>query len=521
MKNEINNSNVTKTIETMLWEICNKIRDTSPLRIEDTQPYILGFMFYRFLSEKIINAANKMLEYKNSTFSKLSKDDEFYNPTKIKLINNIGYFIDYKDTFRSVVDDCTYSPIDLIQRLTEAFKNIEDSTIRLEDGLTGFKGLFNDILLTSNSLGSTTEDQCDTLLGILKSLDMNELSVIDSSNDVLGDIYEFIIGKYALTSAQKAGEFYTPSFVSKLVAKIATHNVKKPEYIYDPTCGSGSLLIKARSELDSFGKLLGQEKSTWTYNMARMNMFLHNIPYRDFNLVNGNTLKDNKFDNLAQKINIIVANPPFSTGWNPQEFNNDKRFNEYPRMAPKSKADFAFVQHMIYMLKDGGKCAVVVPHGLLFRGDSEGEIRKYLVGHKKYLRAVIGLPSNMFYNASIPACILLFEKTTKDEKILFIEASKEFVKNKNKNIMSDENIDKILDVFFNKKEVDKFSKLVSLKEIEDNEYNLNITRYIDTFEEEEEIDINAVNAELKKVNAEIAQVEKEIEEMIKELVEVK
>ena len=503
----------------MLWKICDKIRAESSMKISESQPYFIGFMFYKFLSEKIEKKINELLKGKCS-YKELENNEDLYDRAKNYLLEDIGFFIEYKDTYRSVLEDCSYNPQKIIERLNIAFKNIEDSTVG-KNSSKDFNGLFSDIDLNASILGKTPEDKSNTLLNMLKDLDIKELNFEDLDNDILGDIYEFLIGKFASESGEKAGEFYTPSFVSKMLAKIVSHNVNEAQYIYDPTCGSGSLLIKAKDNIKSWGKILGQEKITSTYNMARMNMFLHGIKYKDFQIENGNTLRDNKFANLVGQIDIIVANPPFSTDWKPDELKEDPRFNEYSKMAPKSTADFAFIQHMIYMLKQKGKCAVIVPHGVLFRGNAEYEIRKYLVGHKKYLRAVIGLPANMFFNASIPTCILVFEKDTKDSDVLFVEGSKEFIKAKNKNIMSDENTNKIIDTFINKKEIEKFSRLVPLKEIEENDFNLNITRYIDTFEEEEEIDINAVNKELKEIDEEIKKTEEEIQRMIAELVETK
>ena len=510
---------MANNIKDVIWEICNNIRDGSSLTISNAQPYILGFMFYKFLSEKISNTCVDLLKGR-STYEDLINNEELYGLVKEKCIDKIGYFIEYQDSYKSVLIDSSINKNILADRLSKAFKNIQDSTIGANSH-KDFKGLFDDVKLNSNNLGENVEIMNETLLYMLKSLDKEGLSLSKIDNDTLGDTYEFLIGKFASESGQKAGEFYTPAPVSTLLSKIATNNIKQAEYVYDPTCGSASLLVKVIKELEKFGKLFGQEKSTETFNLARMNMFLHGIKYKDFRIENGNTLTHNRFAEYANNIDVIVANPPFSTGWNPDEAKDDPRFSDYPKMAPKSKADFAFIQHMIYMLKPKGRLAVIVPHGILFRGSAEGSIREYLVGYKKYLRAVIGLPTNMFFNASIPACILVFEKEESNESILFIEASKEFVKNKNKNIMTDENVNKIFNVYKNKKEIDKFSRLVSLKEIKENEYNLNITRYIDTFEDEEEIDIHAINKELKETNDEIDKLEKEIEVMISELVEAK
>lgn len=510
---------MANNLKDVIWAICNDIRDGSSLNMSSAQPYMLGFMFYKFLSEKIYKTCVDLLR-ERTTYENLVDKKELHEKVKTACIEKIGYFIEYSDSYKSVLEDCSTNNEFLADRLSKAFKNIQDSTIGT-DSSKDFKGLFDDVKLNSNNLGENVEKMNETLLYMLKSLDKDELSLNNMDNDALGDAYEYLIGKFASESGQKAGEFYTPAPVSTLLSKIATNNIEQVKYIYDPTCGSASLLVKSIKELKRFGKLLGQEKSTETYNLARMNMFLHGIKYKDFIIENGNTLTDNKFEDYINKMDIVIANPPFSTSWKPEEMINDPRFSEYPKMAPKSTADFAFIQHMIYMLKPKGRLAVIVPHGILFRGNAEASIRKYLVGYKKYLRAVIGLPTNMFFNASIPACILVFEKEESDDSILFIEGSKEFVKNKNKNKMTDENVEKIFDTYKNKKEIDKFSKIISLKEIEENEYNLNITRYIDTFEEEEEININDVNKELSIINIELKKLEEEVKIMISDLIEVK
>ena len=510
---------MTTNLENALWKVADRIRAESSMKVNESQPYIIGFLFYKFLSEKmekeILEASKGKVEYKN-----LNNDQIIYEKTKNVMIDRLGYFIEYKETFHSVLEDCQFNPENLIERLQIAFKNIEDSTLGQESSKE-FNGLFSDIVLDAKVLGQNSIERSENLLSIMKELNIPELNINNMDNDVLGDTYEFLIGKFAAESGEKAGEFYTPAFVSNLLMKLVTNNVKEATYVYDPTCGSGSLLVKARNYLEKYGKLLGQEKITSTYNMARMNLFLHGVKYKDFQIENGNTLTDNKFKDLAEKIDLVVANPPFSVDWKPEELKEDPRFRDYPKMAPKSTADFAFIQHMIYMLKEGGKCGVIVPHGVLFRSNAEYEIRKYLVGFKKYLRGVIGLPANMFFNASIPTCILIFEKKSSDEPIMFIEASKEFIKAKNKNQMSNENVEKIANTFNNKKEIDKFSRLVSLKEIEENDFNLNITRYIDTFEDEEEIDINEVNKQLKEIDKELEETEKKIQKMISELVESK
>lgn len=512
----------------LLWKGCNQIRSGEvSIKIHEAQPYLIGFIFFKFLSdniEKTVNEEiiNKTKEYKedpNLRYKNI-KDSKYYDDIKKATIDYCGYFIEYEDTFRSIIDDCDKKNEEqVIARLSKAFKNIEDSTIG-RDSNDEFSGLFSNVKVDSSLLGSSTTEQTTNILAMLKQLDIPEMNLdLIKKNDILGDTYEFLISKFASESGEKAGEFYTPSFVSELLAKIVTKDIDSAAKIYDPTCGSGSLLIKVKNHLSDIGKLMGQEKNRSTYNMARMNLLLHNIQYHDFSIKCGDTLTNNIFEKEKGQIDLIVANPPFSLIWKPDEVKSDPRFNEYPKMAPKSTADFAFIQHMIYMLKEGGRCAVILPHGVLFRSNAEYHIRKYLVGYKKYLRAVIGLPANMFFNASIPTCILVFEKNTSNEDILFIEGSKEFFKDKKKNIMLDEHINKIFDTYNHKKTIDKFSRLVSLKEIEENDFNLNITRYIDTFEEEEEIDINDINQKIKDIDQQLIDVEKEIQAMILELEE--
>lgn len=508
----------------LLWESCDKIRADASIKIAEAQPYLIGFIFFKFLSNKIEQLVNEAIakssiSKENVTFSNLDQSPH-YETVREYVIETLGYFIEYKDTFQAIVNDCNKGAAEqVISRLSQALKNIEDSTIGQESN-NEFSGLFSNIQINSTMLGASTTEQAKNLLLLLKCVDIEEMNVaLTEKNDVLGDTYEFLISKFASESGEKAGEFYTPSFVSDMLAQIVTANTSQAQNVYDPTCGSGSLLIKVKNNLQDFGKLLGQEKNRSTYNMARMNLFLHGIRYRDFSIQCGDTLTNNLFKDKTNQIDLIVANPPFSLNWKPDEVKSDPRFSEYPKMAPKSTADFAFIQHMIHMLKPGGRCGVIVPHGVLFRSNAEYEIRKYLVGYKKYLRAVIGLPANMFFNASIPTCILVFEKTSSSADILFIDASREFFKNKKKNIMLDKHINKVVNTFRTKSVIEKFSRLVSLDEIIENDFNLNITRYIDTFEDEEEIDINEVNQKISEIDQELLKVEKEIQAMIAELVE--
>lgn len=297
---------------------------------------------------------------------------------------------------------------------------------------------------------------------------------------------------------------------------LTTSGKERVKSAYDPTCGSGSLLLKIARYTD-VASFYGQELNTTTYNLARMNMILHGVGFNDFEIRQGNTLEDPQ--HLEKRFDIVVANPPFSQKWSADDsFLSDERFSSYGKLAPSSKADFAFIQHMIYQLADNGTMAVIVPHGVLFRGASEGIIRKYLLKDKNYIDAIIGLPANIFYGTSIPTCVIVVKKNRKaDDDILFIDASNEFEKAKNQNYLRDEDVDKIVNTYVNREEIEKYSKKVSMKEIEENDYNLNIPRYVDTFEEEEEINLDEIVEKIGKIDKEMKEVDKTIKSFCNEL----
>jgi type I restriction enzyme M protein len=330
-------------------------------------------------------------------------------------------------------------------------------------------------------------------------------------NDVLGDAYEYLIGQFAAGAGKKGGEFYTPAQVSRLLAQIVTLGKKRIKSVFDPTCGSGSLLLRLKDYVE-VNHYYSQELNPTTHNLARMNMILHGVHFDNFTIQQGDTLMDDLHPDLEAE--AIVANPPFSAKWKGDQdpvLKQDERFSQYGRLAPKGAADYAFVTHMLYHLSENGTMAIVLPHGALFRSGAEGQIRKYIIDKLNYLDAVIGLPANLFYGTSIPATVMVFSKCRKDDQeILFIEASKEFEKGKNQNHLTDENIAKIFETYKDRKEIEKYSHKATLDEIKENEYNLNIPRYIDTFEEEEPIDINEVAKSLK----DLAKDEKVLQEKI-------
>jgi type I restriction enzyme M protein len=326
-----------------------------------------------------------------------------------------------------------------------------------------------------------------------------------------------LIGQFASGAGKKAGEFYTPQEVSKILAKIVTTGKTRLKSVYDPTCGSGSLLLRVAKEVDDVNNFYGQEMNRTTYNLARMNMILHGVHFLKFDIKQEDTLEHPQHTGL--EFEAIVANPPFSAQWSANPlFTSDDRFSQYGKLAPSSKADFAFLQHMIHHLAENGIMAIVLPHGVLFRGGAELHIRKYLIEQKNYLDAVIGLPANIFYGTGIPTCILVFKKCRETpDNILFIDASKGFEKVKSQNMLRDEHIDKIVDTYRDRTVIEKYSHKATLQEIANNDYNLNIPRYVDTFEEQEEIDIQAVMSGIKELEAKRADLDKEIEVYFKEL----
>lgn len=502
-------------LRSQLWTVANTLRGN--MSASDFMYFSLGFIFYKYLSEKIELYVNDELEADETTFQRAWKSDNEALKEEIKTLctENLGYFVEPEFLFSTIIDAIGRKE-NILPRLERSLKKIEDSTIG-HDSEDDFGGLFSDIDLASPKLGKTADDKNRLISDVLVALNGIDFGLKEAGDiDILGDAYEYMIGQFAAGAGKKAGEFYTPQEVSQILAEIVTTGKTRLRNVYDPTCGSGSLLLRtARSgKADS---LFGQEKNPTTFNLARMNMLLHGVKYNDFDIQNGDTLERDEFGD--RQFDAVVANPPFSAEWSAAEkFNNDDRFSKAGVLAPKSKADYAFILHMIYHLNDGGTMACVAPHGVLFRGAAEGKIRQYLIEKKNYVDAIIGLPANIFYGTSIPTCILVIKKCRKeDDNILFIDASKEFEKVKTQNKLRQEHIDKIVGTYRERKEVEKYSHCATLQEIRDNDYNLNIPRYVDTFEEEEPIDIHAVMREIKELEAKRSELDKEIEVYLKEL----
>lgn len=499
-------------LEKRLWAIANELRGN--MGADEFRNYILGLIFFKFLSEKIEKTGNDVLSEDDMKFEDIDGRDEYIEAVREYCVNSIGYFIEPKYLFR-VLAGRTKNGEFIIEDLGLALKYIEDST-NGQDSSDDFSGLFGDVDLTSLKLGKTVEDKNKMISEVIKHLNDINFNFEDTEMDVLGNAYEYLIGQFASNAGKKAGEFYTPAQASKLLAMITTTGKDKIKSAYDPTCGSGSLLLKV-AKYTNVASFYGQELNTTTYNLARMNMILHGVKFNDFEIKQGNTLEDPQ--HLDKRFDIVVANPPFSQKWSADDsFLSDERFASYGKLAPSSKADFAFIQHMIYQLDNDGTMAVIVPHGVLFRGASEGVIRKYLLKEKNYIDAIIGLPANIFYGTSIPTCVIVVKKNRKlEDNILFIDASNDFEKAKNQNYLRDEDVQKIVDTYRERKDIEKYSKKVSMQEIEENDYNLNIPRYVDTFEEEEEIDLDEVVEKIAKLDEEMKEIDKTIKGFCDEL----
>ncbi|MBI2515407.1 MAG: type I restriction-modification system subunit M [Opitutae bacterium] len=505
-----------------LWAIADQLRGA--MNADDFRDYMLAFLFLRYLSDNYEVAAKKEL---GSDYPKFGADDPRV-PLAIWYANNPGDVVDFEKQMRRKVHyvikpDHLWANIanlaknqsgDLLETLREGFKYIENESFE-----SAFLGLFSEINLSSEKLGRTHADKNAKLCDIIKEI-AKGLKEFSSDVDALGDAYEYLIGQFAAGSGRKAGEFYTPQQISTILSRIVTLDSQEPNTgpvkhlgsVFDFACGSGSLLLNVRQQLKkqggTIGKIHGQEKNITTYNLARMNMLLHGVKDTEFEIYHGDTLT-NDWDILREtnpakmpKFDAIVANPPFSLRWeSKEELGEDVRFKNHG-IAPKSAADFAFLLHGFHYLKEQGVMAIILPHGVLFRGGAEERIRTKLLkdGH---VDTVIGLPANLFYSTGIPVCILVLKKCKKPDDVLFINAAEHFEKGKRQNVLSAEHIDKIVETYRDRREEDRYSKRVPLDRIEAEGYNLNISRYISTATAEAEIDLAKTHSGLVELERKI------------------
>lgn len=484
-----------------IWQIANDLRGA--VDGWDFKNYVLGMLFYRYISENLAEYINKgEWEAGNPDFDYASMPDEDAEEARDGLVSEKGFFILPSELFCNVRSNAAGNE-NLNQTLDSVFRHIEESAAGA-DSERDMKGLFADIDVNSNKLGGTVAERNKRLVSLLEGIGrMNLGSYEDNSIDAFGDAYEYLMGMYAANAGKSGGEYFTPQEVSRLLTLIGLNGRKQVNKVYDPACGSGSLLLQSARILgnDNVGiGYFGQELNVTTYNLCRINMFLHNIGYEKFDIANGNTLTDPKhWDD--EPFDLIVSNPPYSTSW-PAESDpvlaNDERFNIAGALAPKSKADLAFVMHSLSWLSNEGSAAIVCFPGILYRGGREKTIRKYLV-ERNFVDAIIQMPANLFYGTSIQTCLMILRKAKKDDRTLFIDASSEFVSATNSNKLSEENIQTIYKWYMDKKEVEHKVKLVSIEDIAKEDYNLSVSTYVEPEDTREKIDITILNAEIKEI----------------------
>lgn len=514
LKKENNMTKLTSSeLANRLWEMANGLRGN--IDASEFKDYILGLMFYRFLSDRSKKLVKKALKIREDKFD---YNTEYYKNQKLLdevVIEKLGCIVRPEYTFDKIMEKIANKTF-TIEDLQTAFNEIEKTTKDGGAAEAAYKNLLNgSVDLNSNKLGDNVNTRSHIIAKVLTEIDKIYSDYENSDFDILGRSYEILIGDFAASAGKKGGEFYTPECMQKLVCQLASYGFNKVDAACDPTCGSASMLIKLKDYVE-VEHYFGTELNSTTEKLARMNMILHGIDFDKFDVRQGNTLKT---PDLAEgeQYQVVVANPPYSAHWEPSEAMEDPRFAFYGKPAPRTKADFAFVQHIIYHLAENGRAAILLPHGVLFRSSAESLIRKTIL-ENNLIDAIIGLPANCFYGTSIPVCCIVLSKSRKEgDPICFIDASKYFTPGKNMNSISDDDINRILNAYRGKEDIDKFCHMADMKEIESNDYNLNISRYVDTSEEEEEIDLQEVANEIRKVQAEINDTNKELKGYFDEL----
>ena len=502
-------------LQRRIWQIANDVRGS--VDGWDFKQYVLGSLFYRFISENFAN----YIEGGDKSVNYAGLSDDIITPEiKADAVKTKGYFIYPSQLFKNVVANANTNP-NLNTELKQIFNDIENSAIGYPSE-QDIKGLFADFDTTSNRLGNTVADKNSRLAAVLKGvaeLDFGDFE--DNHIDLFGDAYEFLISNYAANAGKSGGEFFTPQCVSKLIARLALYGQERVNKIYDPAAGSGSLLLQAKKQFDEHiieEGFFGQEINHTTYNLARMNMFLHNINYDKFNIALGNTLMNPQFGD-KKPFDAIVSNPPYSVKWigsDDPTLINDERFAPAGVLAPKSKADFAFILHALSYLSAKGRAAIVSFPGIFYRGGAEQKIRQYLVDNN-YVETVIALAPNLFFGTSIAVNILVLSKHKSNNQTQFIDASGLFRPATNNNILEEEHIEQILKLFADKEDVSHLVKSVSLEEIAQNDYNLAVSSYVEQKDTREVIDIDKLNVEIKQTVANIDRLRSEIDKIVAEI----
>lgn len=514
-----------------LWSVADVLRGA--MTADNFRDYMLSLLFYRYISARYEAAARKELGNDLPAGKSLQvwyKENEAdIHEFEDMMLQSTHYIISPQYLWSAIYELARTQNMNLLTELGNSFRHIE------EDSFKGtFKGLFSEINLQSEKLGKDYTSRNKMMCNIISTLE-EKLAEFDQKGDILGDAYEYLIGQFAAGSGKKAGEFYTPQQVSTILSRIVTLDCQDPKTghkkelrsVLDFACGSGSLLLNVVNQMKEnggkIGKIYGQEKDVTTFNLARMNMLLHGLHDSEFEIFHGDTLTNDwamlRESNPVKPVmfDAVVANPPFSLKWDPDdETSNDPRFKNYG-VAPKSAADFAFLLHGFHYLSGSGTMAIILPHGVLFRGGAEALIRQKLI-HDDNIDCIIGLPSNLFYSTGIPVCIIVLKKCRKSDDILFINAAECYDKGKKQNVLSDKHIDDIVNTYRDRTEKDRYSRRVSLKEIvETNDYNLNITRYISLAQEEAQIDLDANHARLMAIEKDLALTKEKLNGYLREL----
>lgn len=494
-------------LSSQLWAIANDLR--GGMDANEFRNYILGTIFYRYLSERTEMYMQDILQEDGLTYEQAFSDADFKPIVEQWSIEHLGYIIRPENLFRELNrkiikpngDGDKFS----VEDYERAVNELTGSTLGHKSE-KAFEGLFNDMRLQDTRLGDTVSERTEKIGKVIAKIGEIDMNLQDQQFDVLGTAYMILIGLFQSGAGKKGGEFFTPTGPSKLCATLATLGLDEAKTVGDCTCGSGSMLLETQKHLtkQKVGHFYGQENNPTTYNLARMNMLMHGVDYQNFDIYKGDTLTNDMYgDDL--KLTVQVCNPPYSLKWSADsKYLDDPRYSGVGKLAPKSHADFAFLQHMIYHMDEtDGRIAVLLPHGVLFRGGPEEEIRKYLIKDLNRLDAVIGLPASLFHGASIPVVVLVLKskRNGNSGNILFIDASREFAPGKVQNELTDENIRRIVEVYEKRVDVERYAHVATIEEIVENDYNLNIPRYVDTSEEEEEIDIAQVKAELADITA--------------------
>lgn len=506
--------------QTKMWSMLNQTR--GKIGLTAYKDYIFGILFYKYLSEKATKWLGKVLRG-DETWENVYAQDNQRAMDYMK--QNLGYAIqpgDFFSDWQVAINSDRFN----IGLMSDTFGRFNQQ-IAFE-AKADFEGIFDGMRFDSADLGSNAQSRSGVMISMIELLSAPEFD-LSGEGDTISDIYEYLVAQFATVLASDMGQYYTPKEISNVMARILTygHEEKESFSIYDPTVGSGSLLLTTASYMKNSHKrgmikYFGQESDATPYRLARMNLMMHGVEYNDININHADTLESDWPDGVVdgkdnpRMFNAVMANPPYSADWNNKDREDDPRWREYG-VAPKTKGDYAFLLHCLYHLEDSGRMAIVLPHGVLFRGAAEGRIRKALID-KHQIEAVIGFPDKLFLNTSIPVCVLILKKNRLESDILFIDASKEFGKMKSQNHLRAEDVDKIVETVINRDMKEKYSYVATLDEIKENDYNLNIPRYVDTFEEEEPVDMEAVADQLIEVEAQLNGNSQELMRMFQELV---